>query len=280
MIAESEKKFYRPDDYYTTVVHQGKKIEIDVITFDERKRTSIPSRNGLYVPEILLLSFCHQFPNPKNGYPGYWWFKYGIRDVKSVLDSLETRGFICLDEDSGKYKLTDLGKSEVEENEYVAYMHRNTKRTDFTVWDLNRMLGNGDKSHYLDIAGKVEGQIEKEVEARNIEFGKQIREINPEFASILDDQDKQFAQIQAAEERYKANNDVEELIGFWESIWAAGGLKFNGSHWTFRLPDLYIKVKRYDDALSILNKINKPEYQDKAEKYRERIAKKTINTRG
>jgi len=118
------------------------------------------------------------------------------------------------------------------------------------------------------------------VKARNIEFGKQIREINPELASILDDQDKQLAQIQAAEEGYKANNDVEELIGFWESIWAAGGLKFNGSHWTFRLPDLYIKVKRYDDALSILNKINKPEYQDKAEKYRERIAKKTINTRG
>jgi hypothetical protein len=34
-------------------------------------------------------------------------------------------------------------------------------------------------------------------------------------------------------------------------------LKFEGVAWSFRLTDLYIKVKRYEDALRIVNRIKK-----------------------
>lgn len=70
-----------------------------------------------------------------------------------------------------------------------------------------------------------------------------------------------------------AHSGVSERIEFWENIWNNGGLLFNGSKWTFRLPDLYIKQERYDDALSILRRIRNPSYSDKKKSYIERIEK-------
>ncbi len=67
-----------------------------VVTFKERKKTAKPSAGGLYPAEVLLLDYCSRgdYPKPRNGYPGFWWFKYGVRDVGHKLESLETRGFI------------------------------------------------------------------------------------------------------------------------------------------------------------------------------------------
>ena len=50
----------------------------------------------MYVAEIMLLECCSQgkYPKPKGGYPGLWWFKYGIRDVGHALESLKARGFL------------------------------------------------------------------------------------------------------------------------------------------------------------------------------------------
>ncbi|WP_409336335.1 SAP domain-containing protein [Eubacterium sp. F2] len=95
-VPEKEKKYYLPDDYYTYVIHEGTAFERRVVTFEERKKTCIPSERGLYVAEILLLFYCSKgkYPHPKDGYPGFWWFKYGIRDVGKALESLEDRGFI------------------------------------------------------------------------------------------------------------------------------------------------------------------------------------------
>ncbi len=97
-IPESKKKFYQPDDYYSVEKFAGTPFASKVITFEERKKTSYPSRNGLYPAEILLLEYCKfgTYPNPKNGYPGFWWFEYGIRNVDAVLKSLESRGFIAM----------------------------------------------------------------------------------------------------------------------------------------------------------------------------------------
>ncbi len=95
-IPESEKKFYQPDSYYTDVVAEGTAFERRVITFEERKKTAIPSKRGLYPAEILLLEYCSKgtYPGPQNGYPGFWWFAYGIRDVGAALKSLEDRGYL------------------------------------------------------------------------------------------------------------------------------------------------------------------------------------------
>lgn len=95
-ITESEKQYYQPDSYYTDKAFEGTQFEKTVITFEERKKTCIPSRTGLYVAEILLLEYCSYgtYPHPKNGYPGFWWFTYGIRNVGDTLKSLEERGYI------------------------------------------------------------------------------------------------------------------------------------------------------------------------------------------
>lgn len=203
-IPESEKKYYQPDKYYTDTVPVlavgigGDYATRKVITFDERCKISNPSKNGLYVAEILLLEYCSYgtYPHPKNGYPGFWWFEYGIRNIGAKLESLEKRGFIQfsspkesvsrltisrlkeiltdlnlsttgkkseliqrlvggVDEEDlalyipdAKYKLTELGKLELSENEYIPYMHKHPQKTIdvglfgpvFNVWEVNRRL--------------------------------------------------------------------------------------------------------------------------------------------
>ena len=114
-IPESEKKYYRPDSYYTSRSYEGTGFGKPVITFEERKKTCIPSRTGLYVAEILLLEYCTYgtYPAPKNGYPGFWWFEYGIRNVGAALKSLEERGYIkygCL-----AYSLKELTVPDLKE---------------------------------------------------------------------------------------------------------------------------------------------------------------------
>lgn len=95
-VPEADKKYYQNDSYYTDVAFSDTPFEKKVITFEERKKTAIPSGTGLYPAEVLLLEYCSYgtYPGPKNGYPGFWWFEYGIRDVGAALKSLENRGYI------------------------------------------------------------------------------------------------------------------------------------------------------------------------------------------
>lgn len=95
-ISPDERPYYKPDDYYTYYSYPGTSMATRVIPFEERKRTTYPSARGLYVAEIMLLEYCDsgKYPKPNSGYPGFWWFKYGIRDVGHALESLEHRGFI------------------------------------------------------------------------------------------------------------------------------------------------------------------------------------------
>ena len=95
-ISEDERPFYQPDSYYTYYSYPGTSMSTRVIPFEERKKTTYPSKRGLYVAEIMLLEYCShgKYPKPKSGYPGLWWFTYGIRDVGHALESLEKRGFI------------------------------------------------------------------------------------------------------------------------------------------------------------------------------------------
>ena len=72
-VSEGEKEYYQPAPYYTDVVAEGTPFERTVITFEDRKKTAIPSNGGLYPAEILLLEYCSKgsYPKPKNGYPGF-----------------------------------------------------------------------------------------------------------------------------------------------------------------------------------------------------------------
>lgn len=97
-ITPDERPYYQPDEYYVFETHPGSPMNQKVVTFEERRKSSYPSRDGLYVAEILLLAYCEKgkYPKPKGGYPGFWWFKYGVRNIGGALKSLEERGFIAL----------------------------------------------------------------------------------------------------------------------------------------------------------------------------------------
>ncbi len=170
-IPESEKPFYRPEDYYTDTAHKGTPFEKKVVTFEERKKISYPSLNGLYVAEILLLEYCSygKYPHPKNGYPGFWWFEYGIRNIGEKLDSLAQRGFIELNPNTGKYSLTPLGGEELAANGYVPYMHKTKLKTsedmrfgpEFNVWSINRLVGCGILGKWPEYVAAEEEKIKR-----------------------------------------------------------------------------------------------------------------------
>ncbi len=84
-------------------------------------------------------------------------------------------------------------------------------------------------------------------------------------------QDRQIEKIHIAEAKYESDKDIESLIKFWEDLWKSEGLIFNGSKWTFRLTDLYIKQKRYKDAERAVKKIKNPIYKEKRVSYLEKI---------
>lgn len=333
-IEAAEKRCYQPDEYYTYESYPGKAMSRPVITFEERKKTCIPSERGLYVAEILLLEYCRKgnYPNPKLGYPGFWWFEYGIRDVGRALKSLGKRGFIQMASArdsvgsltvaelkkllkevhapvSGKkaelmkraqqvvpddildkagidckYRLTELGKQELEDNAYVPYMHSVPDKTiegipeeeQFNVWRINRVLGRGDKSHWMEVVESIKKKVDERTDQREKKFMQELKEFNPQGYRELKAQDEQLAVIEKMEDRYEIDHNIDALIAFWENLWQKGGLKFEGASWHFRLPDLYIKVKRYGDALKFCKKIRikKPEYRDKADGYIAKINEK------
>ena len=95
-ISEDERPFYQNDSYYTYYSYPGTNMATRVVPFEERKGMTYPSARGLFVGEVMLLEYCSygRYPKPSSGYPGFWWFEYGIRDVGHALESLEKRGFI------------------------------------------------------------------------------------------------------------------------------------------------------------------------------------------
>lgn len=330
-VPESDKKFYQPDEYYANVVHGGTAFEHRVVTFEERKKTAIPSARGLYPAEILLLDYCSKrtYPEPKNGYPGFWWFSYGIRDVGAALKSLEERGYIELGSISNsvgsftvaqlkellvahgqpttgkkaelvervsatvpenalvsagtqaKYALTEIGRMELADNAYVPYMHSTHNKTvegvkfgvEFNVWSINKLLGTGDKSNWKAVVDEQERKMNQETTANNVAFMRDLKKIDPAGYRELKTQDQQIAAVQKAKEQYHESKDLDGYIAFWENLWANGGLKFEGAGWHFELPDLYIKAKRYDDALDFVLKLKKqkPAYAYKSDAYVKKI---------
>lgn len=330
-VPESEKKFYQPDEYYVDVVHEGTIFEHRVVTFEKRKKTAIPSERGLYPAEILLLYYCSKsrYPEPKNGYPGFWWFSYGIRDVGAALKNLEERGYIKFGSISNsvssftvaqlkeilvahgqstigkkaelvervsttvpeielvnaglkvKYILTEMGSLELAENAYVPYMHKTNKKTveneklkvEFNVWSINKLLGTGDKSNWKAIVDEQEHKMNQKTTEYNETFMRDLKQIYPTGYYDLTMQDRQIADVHKARGKYDESKDLNGYIDFWEMLWANGGLIFEGVRWHFELPDLYIKAKRYDDALDfVLNlKNKKPIYAYKSDIYVNKI---------
>ncbi len=337
-IDEAEKHCYQPDEYYTFASYPGTSMARKIITFQERKKTCIPSERGLYVAEILLLEYCRKgwYPNPKDGYPGFWWFQYGIRDVGHALEALAQRGFIIMaspldsvgsltvlelkallrkaqlpvggrksdlvkriqDNFSDdmltdakidcKYQLTELGRQELQDNAYVPYMHsipgktteEGPRDTIFNVWRINQELGPGDKSNWKDIVDKIERDIEERRKKAQQAYMDDLKKIDYQLYLKLKNQDEQLELIKRMEGKLNEDRDLAALIDFWEKLWRNGGLKFKGMYWHFRLPDLYIKAGRYEEAMAFCCATLSGEkyYAEKADYYIRMIEDKISNT--
>ncbi len=123
-IPEEEQKYYQEPSYYKDYAPSLALDAVNgvkrVIPFAEQVAAEKQSGRGLYRAEIALLKYCSYgtYPHPRHGYPGLWWYQYGIKNVGYHLQTLEKRGFIRMT-DKGKYALTDTGQAELEENKAV-----------------------------------------------------------------------------------------------------------------------------------------------------------------
>lgn len=68
--------------------------ELEVVPVEKIIKGMKPNDAGLYPHETLLLSYAPKYYIEGNSYPGFWWYKYGVRDVDKSLKSLSDRGFI------------------------------------------------------------------------------------------------------------------------------------------------------------------------------------------
>lgn len=69
-------------------------LDEQVIPVDVRVKNAFASKHGLFPHEILVLDYAHSFYTSGNSFQGFWWYRYGVRDVQAVLSSLVQRGFL------------------------------------------------------------------------------------------------------------------------------------------------------------------------------------------
>ena len=69
-------------------------IDAQIVPVEDRVKTAIASKRGLFPHEILVLDYAHTFYTSGNSFQGFWWYQYGVRDVQAVLDSLAQRGYL------------------------------------------------------------------------------------------------------------------------------------------------------------------------------------------
>lgn len=143
---------------------------------------------------------------------------------------------------------------------------------EFNVWSVHREMNERNTKDWMSVISSQKEARHRFLN-RNTEIHNQLINEEMELREKLNAQDEQLIKIKAAEQRFDETGDIGSLIEFWEEIWSGEGLLFNGSKWTFRLPDLYIKIQEYDKAIKVLKKIKNPAYQDKKKSYIERIKK-------
>lgn len=341
LIPEEEKKYYQDDSYYTEYKKAMPGAEpIKVQTFEERKKTSLPSKGGLYVAEILLIHYCTygSYPNPKNGYPGFWWFEYGIRNVGYRLKDLEERGYIelgsardsiktlkvdvlkkillecglpttgkkavlveCVQENiedavllgngcERKYFVTELGQKELNENQYVPYMHSHPRKTidgirfgnTFNIWSINKIFAGKD---IPDWENEIKREETRATGIKHVwetpeetEYYNTLNVITQRIplSKIKNAKDWQkgfdegFPFYLKAQEYYSAGN-YYAAIDYYNKARAVGydaPALYNG------YVDAFKKIKAYDEAISVLKEgITRDTASQKSEWFEQEIQK-------
>jgi len=69
-------------------------VEEKIVPAEKRMQNAIASKLGLYPHEVLVLDYAHSYYTEGNSFQGFWWYRYGVRDVDKYLRSLLERGFL------------------------------------------------------------------------------------------------------------------------------------------------------------------------------------------
>lgn len=62
----------------------------------DKTERSYPSKNGLKIPEIMVLNYAETFDSTGETIQSFWYYKYGLKNAKEILDKLLEKGFICI----------------------------------------------------------------------------------------------------------------------------------------------------------------------------------------
>lgn len=87
-----------------SIVDHSDDFESQIVPIEKRVKQLKPVAEGLYVHEILLLSYAEKYHLSGDDYPGFWWWNYGIKDVHGMLNSLLARGFLREGDDAATLK--------------------------------------------------------------------------------------------------------------------------------------------------------------------------------
>ena len=66
----------------------------EIVPAEKRIQNATASKHGLYPHEVLVLDYASSYYTEGNSFQGFWWYRYGIRDVDKYLHSLLNRGFL------------------------------------------------------------------------------------------------------------------------------------------------------------------------------------------
>lgn len=77
-----------------TIISPVQASQEEVVPIEKIIQGKKPVCDGLYPHEILVLSYAPKFCESGNKFQGFWWYKYGIKDVQDILNSLAKRGYI------------------------------------------------------------------------------------------------------------------------------------------------------------------------------------------
>lgn len=243
-IPESEKQFYQPDAYYTDTDISGNQV----IPFEQRKGSGWKSKNGLYPAEILLLYYCSkgQYPGPAKGYPAFWWFEYGIRNVAYVLGTLEDRGFIQYESLAGsavaltaaqlKQLLKDAGAPTTGKKEDLVERVKATVSDD-ALW----AAGLRPKYQLTELGAK---ELEENPQIAEMRKRNSIEKEREEMCELMRDHpDKRYSDLQWGEYNRKSMEYAQQ--GQW-------GLYRNVRYNMFLMLE---SEKRYLDAFIMLSEV-------------------------
>lgn len=117
----------------------------EVAPVEKRIRDKKPTCDGLYPHEVLVLSYAPRYCDNGNEYPRFWWNSYGIKDIPSILRSLQQKGLITVGDISDAINMEKLPviKEELKK--------RDLKVTGKKADLISRLIENADETELASV---------------------------------------------------------------------------------------------------------------------------------